>query len=110
MPDPDDRYVLVAATRAGANVIITFNLSNFPADVLKIYRIEAQYPGELVVHLGDLAPKAVALAARICALAIEKPTQNLVLISVDIVDAKTAEDSLVFAAYEVPDLVAACGR
>jgi hypothetical protein len=41
LPDADDRHVLAAAIRAEADVIVTFNLGDFPAETLKRYGIEA---------------------------------------------------------------------
>ncbi len=64
LPDPDDRHVLAAAIRAGAAVIVTANLADFPADVLAGYGIEAQHPDEFVAHMLDLAPAAVCGAAK----------------------------------------------
>lgn len=64
LPDPDDRHVLAAAIRAGADVIVTANLTDFPTETLKRYGIEAQHPDEFIHHLLDLAPAAVCGAAK----------------------------------------------
>lgn len=64
LPDPDDRHVLAAGIRAGANVIVTANLSDFPAEILSKYGIEAQHPDEFINHLLDLAPHVVCGAAK----------------------------------------------
>jgi hypothetical protein len=59
LPDPDDRHVLAAAVRAGAQAIVTFNLRDFPDHVLERYDIEAKHPDEFVVDSMDIAPAAV---------------------------------------------------
>jgi len=59
LPDPDDRHVLAAAIRANADVIVTFNLKDFPPVQLAPLGIEAQHPDEFIVHLIDLSPGAV---------------------------------------------------
>jgi hypothetical protein len=64
LPDPDDRHVLAAAIRGRADVIVTYNLADFPPDVLARYGIEAQHPDDFIVHLLDLAPGSVCAAVK----------------------------------------------
>ncbi len=64
LPDPDDRHVLAAAIRAGADLIVTANLADFPAEALKPHGIEARHPDEFIGRLIDEAPAVVCGAAR----------------------------------------------
>jgi predicted nucleic acid-binding protein len=54
LPDKNDRHILAAAIRVNANVIVTFNLKDFPVDYLKLHDMEAQHPDEFIVNLIDL--------------------------------------------------------
>ncbi len=54
LPDPDDRHVVAAAIQSGASLIVTFNLTDFPAEVLKPYNLAAQHPDDFIVDLLDL--------------------------------------------------------
>lgn len=49
LPDPDDRHVLAAAIAAGAVVIVTSNLGDFPAGALDPFGIEAKTPDDFVL-------------------------------------------------------------
>jgi predicted nucleic acid-binding protein len=49
LPDPDDRHVLAAAIHGHADVIVTFNLDDFPAGVLQRYGVEALHPDQFIV-------------------------------------------------------------
>jgi predicted nucleic acid-binding protein len=49
LPDPDDRHVLAAAFKAGAQVIVTTNLRDFPAEDLAEFSIEAKTPDDFVL-------------------------------------------------------------
>lgn len=49
LKDEDDRHVLAAAIECGAQVIVTFNLKDFPSEVLEPHDIEAKHPDDFVV-------------------------------------------------------------
>ncbi|MCL4853177.1 MAG: PIN domain-containing protein [Bryobacteraceae bacterium] len=76
LPDPNDRHVLAAAIRDRADVIVTRNVRDFPADVLGSFGIEAQCPDEFVVHLLDLAPGLVIDAAQRHRESLKNPTKT----------------------------------
>jgi len=73
LPDPDDRHVLAAAIRGRVDVIVTFNLVDFPARVLQRYGIATQHPDEFVTHLLDLAPTTVCGAVKRQREALKNP-------------------------------------
>ena len=76
LPDPDDRHVLAAAIRAGAQVIVTWNLKDFPADALAPYGIVSLDPDEFVVNLLDLAPAAIVSVVTEQAAALRSPPMS----------------------------------
>lgn len=53
---PKDRHVLAAAVRGNAEVIVTFNLWDFPAEALDPYDISARHPDEFLLDQLDLYP------------------------------------------------------
>jgi predicted nucleic acid-binding protein len=64
LPDPDDRHVLAAAIRSGAEVIVTYNLTDFPGEILTRFDIEAQHPDDFLIGFLDLAPGVVCAAVK----------------------------------------------
>lgn len=64
LPDPDDRHVLAAAIRSGAEVIVTYNLTDFPGEMLARLDIKALHPDDFVVGLLDAVPGAVCAAVK----------------------------------------------
>jgi len=77
LPDPDDRHVLAAAIRSGADAIITFNLKDFPEAALKPFGIEAQHPDDFIVCQLDLAPGLVVRALKDQHQALRNPRQSV---------------------------------
>ena len=77
LPDPDDRHVLAAAIRAGADVIVTYNLHDFPDAALGPYGIDAQHPDEFVAHLVDLAPQSVCIAGKRQRQSLRRPSATV---------------------------------
>lgn len=77
LPDADDRHVLAAAIRCGAQVIVTDNLNDFPSDRLDPYGIEAQSADEFLLHLVNLNPIVVATTLEQQACALAKPPQTV---------------------------------
>jgi predicted nucleic acid-binding protein len=49
LPDPDDRHVLAAAIKCGAQVIVTTNLKDFPGAELQPWNVEAKSPDDFVL-------------------------------------------------------------
>ena len=64
LPDLDDRHVLAAAIHGGAETIVTYNLSDFPADILSVHGIQAQHPDEFIAHFLDVDAVVVCTAAK----------------------------------------------
>ena len=62
LPDPDDRHVVAAAIAAGASVILTWNLRDFPTKELKKHGLIRQTPDVFLTDLYDKAPD-LALAS-----------------------------------------------
>ena len=91
--DSKDRHVLAAAVKAGAQTIVTMNLSDFPKSALAPYDVEAQSPDEFLCNLYDLAPQSVSRIVGEQASDLRKPPM-----SVDDVVAELAKNAPAFAA------------
>ena len=76
LPDPDDRHVLAAAIHGQADVIVTLNLRDFPADRLAPYALEARHPDTFIAGLFDSRPGAVLAAVRGHRAALKNPPRS----------------------------------
>lgn len=63
LPDSNDRHVLAAAIRGHAQAIITYNLKDFPVDILASFGITAIHPDEFLSDMFELNPGLAVQAA-----------------------------------------------
>ncbi len=77
LPDVNDRHVLAAAIKGQAEVIVTFNLKDFPRQYLEPFDIWAQHPDEFISDLIDLSPETVLLVARQQRLSLKNPPRTV---------------------------------
>lgn len=77
LPDPDDRHVLAAAIRCGAQVIVTENKKDFPKDVMDRYGIEIQGADEFLCDQIDLFGPRVHQAVTYAAAAFKNPPRTI---------------------------------
>jgi predicted nucleic acid-binding protein len=57
--DPKDRHVLAAAVAADAEVIVTFDIGDFPPEACEPLGVEAIHPDDFLLDLHDLDPDAI---------------------------------------------------
>jgi predicted nucleic acid-binding protein len=57
--DPKDRHVLAAAVASDSELIVTFDLHDFPVAACEPVGVEATHPDDFLLDLHDLDPEAV---------------------------------------------------
>lgn len=73
LPDPNDRHVLAAAIRCGAQAIVTMNVKDFPSEALAEFEIVPRHPDDFILDLADLEPAVVTAAAKLQRAALRDP-------------------------------------
>jgi PIN domain len=73
LPDPNDRHVLAAAIRGRVDVIVTYNIRDFPETAVAPYGVAIQHPDEFLIHVVDLAPGLVLAALQRLRRSLVKP-------------------------------------
>jgi hypothetical protein len=64
LPDQDDRHVVAAAIRAGAQAIVTANVNDFPATALDPLGLQAIHPDDFLLDQLDLSPPTILQVIR----------------------------------------------
>ena len=77
LPDANDRHVLAAAIRGRCDVIVTYNLKDFPSETLSHFDLEAQHPDEFISHLIHLKPDAILVTAKRCRARLKNPPKTV---------------------------------
>ena len=77
LPDPDDRHVLAAAIKCGADLIITINLDDFPEHVLASYGLGACHPDLFLVDQLNLDAERVCMAMRQHRASLRNPPKSV---------------------------------
>ena len=76
LPDANDRHVLAAAIETQAPLIVTFNLSDFPNAILRIYGVQAVHPDDFLVGLFEEDPALFLSAARTHHASLRRPPKD----------------------------------
>lgn len=77
LPDTEDRHVLAAAIKSMADVIVTFNLADFPRHTLDAYGIVAQHPDVFLCRLFAVSPSLVCAAINCQRAALQNPPRSV---------------------------------
>jgi len=76
LPDPKDCHVLAAAIECGAQVIVTYNLRDFPKDALAPHNIEARHPDDFLLETMDIYEGKVLAAVAAMAGRCQNPPRS----------------------------------
>jgi predicted nucleic acid-binding protein len=77
LPDPNDRHVLAAAIAAEANKIVTWNLKEFPQQIVEGFGIAVQSPDDFVAGLIEIDPETVVSVLHDMRVRLKRPLMDV---------------------------------
>ncbi len=77
LPDPKDRHVLAAAIHSECDVIVTFNLADFPASVLALHGIATMHPDAFFGQIFEDTPLLFVNALLMLRLRLKAPSYTV---------------------------------
>lgn len=88
---PKDRHVLAAAVRANCEVLVTFNLKDFPSATVADYDVEVVHPDKFLLDQLDLYPGPTVGVLRQLIADYSSPTLEMEDLLVRLADAGVPE-------------------
>jgi predicted nucleic acid-binding protein len=73
LPDANDRHVLAAAITAAADVIVTFNIKDFPPAALAPHGLVAQHPDAFLQSFIVMMPSEILAGVQACVTRLTHP-------------------------------------
>ena len=77
LPDQNDRHVLAAAIAAPAAIIVTFNLTDFPAAALAAHNVQVVHPDEFAMRLYSTDPDQFVQLCRLHRQSLVNPPKTV---------------------------------
>jgi len=76
LPDTDDCHVLAAAIKGHAQIIVTYNVKDFPGEYLDTFGLEVQHPDTFFLNQSDLQQSAFLAAVKRIRLSLKRPAKT----------------------------------
>lgn len=79
LPDQDDIHVLAAAVKSQAQIIVTYNIKDFPIETLQKFDIEVQHPDTFLRYQLDLNLSAFLSCIKTICARLKNPPNKWVI-------------------------------
>lgn len=77
LPDPDDCHVVAAALAGSCDVIVTYNVRDFPADALVPFGLRALRPDDFLMEVATANPDGAMAAVRSLVAVKSRPPRTM---------------------------------